>query len=94
MSEITATSIEIKTPDNKTYTEGTFKITEYGRYKIYYYAEDLFGNYVKIPKTVFVNDDSAPEVTLDKMEKTEYKVGDIVTVCIVTSLSCRYSFFK
>ena len=80
LSEITATNIEIKTPDNKTYTEGTFKITEYGRYKIYYYAEDSFGNFVKIPKTVFVNDDSAPEVTVDNVEKTEYKVGDIVTV--------------
>jgi len=76
-SDVTEGSVSVEMPDGTTASE-SFTISQYGRYKIIYTAKDACGNSVKTNKMVFVNDDIAPELKVNAMEKTEYSLGDAV----------------
>lgn len=77
-SSITESAVSVEKPDGSTASEA-FAIDQYGRYKIVFSAKDACGNSVKTNKLVFVNDDIAPQLSVNALEKTEYKLGDAVT---------------
>lgn len=85
-SDIAETKIRVTDPKGNRLVSGdkdtteTFKITEYGRYRITYIVKDSSGNETSLPKTVFVNDAEAPELTVGNLSKTEYKIGDAVSL--------------
>lgn len=79
LSQVTEYSVTVEAPDGQIYTE-PFTISQYGKYKLTFSAQDTFGNRLKTVKMIFVNDDVAPELTVSAMEKTAYKVGDTVAV--------------
>lgn len=56
------------------------EITENGKYSVVFCATDTHGNKTEVSKSVFVNDDVAPELTVSPMEKTEFALGDTVTI--------------
>lgn len=77
-SDVKETSVSVELPDGTEATED-FTITQYGRYKITFTAKDSNDNKVKTSKTVFVNDDIAPQLQVAELEKTSYKKGSAVT---------------
>lgn len=84
LSPVKAYTVSVELPDGST-QEAPFEITQYGRYKINYRVEDDLGNIGKMSKMVYVNDDIAPELTVSAMSKTEYKLGDVVTLPTYTA---------
>ena len=84
LSDITEKTVTVEAPDGTEYTE-PFTISQYGRYKMLITAKDSCGNKVKVNKVVFVNDDIAPTLTVNALSKTDYKVGDTVTVPTYTA---------
>lgn len=79
LSPLGKTSVTVELPDGST-ADSDFTISQYGRYKVVFRAEDSQGNVVKSNRQFFVNDDVAPELTVSSLEKTEYALGDAVTV--------------
>lgn len=79
LSQVTESSVTVEAPNGDIYTEA-FPISQYGKYKLTFAAEDSFGNRLKTVKMIFVNDDIAPELSVTEMEKTSYKLGDTVQV--------------
>lgn len=77
-SNVVESSVSVELPDGTTASED-FTVTQYGRYKITFSAKDSKGNKVKSSKTVYVNDDIAPELQVAALEKTSYKLGSAVT---------------
>ena len=57
-----------------------FNIESFGQYRITYEASDTVGNTLTISKSVFVYDDVAPILTVEEMKKTQYKLGDVVSI--------------
>lgn len=83
-SDIAKSSVTVEAPDGTTYTE-SFTITQYGRYKVQFVAEDSFGNKGKTNKVVYVNDDIAPTLTVNALAKTAYTLGETVTIPTYTA---------
>lgn len=79
LNEVKEVSFKVEAPDGTVYTE-PFTIDQYGKYKLSIIAKDTCGNTAKVTKIIFVNDDVAPELSVNSMEKKTYKVGDGVTV--------------
>lgn len=79
LSTVTESKIVVEAPDGTQYTED-FTVSQYGKYKLTVIAKDSSGNQMKANKTVFVNDDIAPELTVSSMENTTYKVGEAVKI--------------
>lgn len=79
LNDVKETSFKVEAPDGTVYTE-PFTIDQYGKYKLSIIAKDTCGNTAKVTKIIFVNDDVAPELSVQSMQKTAYKVGDSVTV--------------
>ena len=84
-SEIDSATITIAKPegpalkgDNK--MTDTFVIQNYGRYNITYQASDTAGNNAKVANVVYVYDDVNPELSVNKLSKDKYKVGDVVEI--------------
>lgn len=83
-SQITGSTITVKSPSGAQLYSGDFagyvpvEITENGKYQIVYRAEDSHGNAAELTRTVFVNDDVAPELNVSELKKTSYKQGDAV----------------
>ena len=84
LSQVTESSVTVEAPDGTTYTE-PFTISQYGKYKVTFFAKDSYNTQMKTVKMVFVNDDVAPQLTVSAMEKTEYSVGDSVKVPAYTA---------
>lgn len=63
----------------------SFTVSEYGTYKLVFTAVDQLGN--KTEKTIFINvkDNIAPVITVDSAYKTQYSVGDKITVASATA---------
>ncbi len=86
LNDIVETTLKITSPSKKVLVEGdcsctdTFKITEQGTYSIQYTATDAVGNVTKLIKSVYVYDETNPELTVKDMNKLEYKVGDSIAV--------------
>ncbi len=57
-----------------------YTLSEAGNYLVTYYAKDSNGNFVKIPYTILVNDETAPTLSVKKSIKSQYKVGDKITI--------------
>ena len=76
--QIVESSVSVEMPDGTTSSED-FTVSQYGRYKITFVAKDSNGNKVKSSKTVYVNDDVAPQLQVAKLEKDSYKLGSAVT---------------
>lgn len=79
LSPVVKTSVTVELPDGTKASED-FTISQYGRYKLAFRVEDSQGNIAKTNKQFFVNDDVAPELTVNSLEKTTYKLGDAVTI--------------
>lgn len=79
LSQLKETSVKVEAPDGTVYTEA-FPIEQYGKYKLTFIAKDTAGNTMKTVKMIFVNDDVVPQLQVNAMEKTTYKVGDVVAV--------------
>ena len=62
-----------------------FVIDSYGRYNIKYEAFDTVGNSIYMNYPVHVYDDIAPTLSVAELKKTEYKLGDIVTIPTYTA---------
>jgi len=84
--EVVEKSVTVATPSGEEYvsdTEGkidSFKISEYGRYRLTYYAEDDKGNSAESVYFVNVNDDIVPVIDVKDTIKKNYKVGAKVTI--------------
>lgn len=79
LSQVAESSVDVEAPDGTVHTE-PFAISQYGKYKMTFRAEDVHGNKMKIVKMVFVNDDQKPELQVSPLEKTTYNVGDTVKI--------------
>lgn len=90
-SEVTSKTIKVVSPGGQELFSGKFAdyspvdITENGKYDVIYQAEDAYGNVASVTKSVFSNDDVAPELTVSDLEKSEYKLGDTVTIPAYTA---------
>ena len=83
-SDVTEITVTVEAPDGTEYTE-PFAISQYGRYKMLITAKDSCGNKVKVNKVVFVNDDIAPTLTVNALSKTNYMLGETVTIPTYTA---------
>lgn len=79
LSPIVESGVKVEAPDGTVYTQ-PFTVTQYGKYKLTCTAKDSHGNQAQSIKMIYVNDDIAPELTVTAMEKTEYKLGETVSV--------------
>ena len=56
-----------------------------GYYLVTYYAKDSNGNSERIPYTILVSDETAPDLTIKHNIKAEYKVGDVVKLPVYSA---------
>ena len=57
-----------------------FVIESFGRYGVTYQATDSVGNIARINNAVFVYDNVAPVLNVQSLDKTQYKLGDVVKI--------------
>ena len=57
-----------------------FAIGSFGQYRVTYQASDTVGNTLSISNSVFVYDDVDPILSVAEMKKTQYKLGDAVSI--------------
>ncbi len=57
-----------------------FVLDKAGYYNGFYYAKDSNGNFEKKTFAIYVKDETAPTLTVDNNLKSEYKVGDKITI--------------
>ena len=57
-----------------------FVIESFGHYGVTYTASDTVGNSARINTAAFVYDNIAPTLKVAQLDKTEYKLGDIVKI--------------
>ena len=55
-------------------------LNEAGYYNVSYFAKDTNGNRTTVPYSILVNDETAPELTVNSKLKSQYKVGDKITI--------------
>ncbi len=85
-SEVVEKTVTVATPSGEEYVSDdkgnidSFKISEYGRYRLTYYAEDDKGNSAESIYFVNVNDDVVPVIDVKDTIKKTYKVGAKVSV--------------
>lgn len=90
-SEIAEATITIKDPNGETVKKVNadvyepFKIDCYGKYKLTYYAEDAWGNSIRLTREISVADDVMPTLEVEQLKKTKYSVGDKVEVPAYTA---------
>lgn len=86
LSDIQSVNLKVTSPSGKTKLEvssgskETFKLDEYGSYTLLYTARDGRGNTQPLRRTVFVFDEKAPELKVDPLKKTEYSVGEHISI--------------
>lgn len=75
----------VRLSGNIDYTRGyTFRVTEYGEYRVRMSAEDSSGNKKSYAYTIVVEDIIAPNVVLQNKMPTELKVGETFTLSDLT----------
>ena len=90
LSEIESSEVTITRP-NASALHGdkehpiAFKIESFGRYGVTYQATDKVGNVARVNNAVFAYDDLAPTLTVSEMKKTQYKLGDAVSIPTYTA---------
>lgn len=90
-SQIIAKNVSVQSPSGVELFSGNVsdytpcKIDSIGRYRVIYKAEDSFGNKTELVKQVYVNDEVAPVLDVTAMEKTEYALGDTVSIPAYTA---------
>lgn len=83
-SEVVRSTVSVTSPAGTELYSGDYagytpcEITENGKYTVVYRAEDSHGNVAELSRTLSVNDDTAPELSVSELSKTAYQLGDTV----------------
>ena len=92
LSQVTSTTVKVVSPSGKEVIAETnadrnisFKTTETGTYKVYYYSYDSEGNRTRLGKNVRALDSIAPTLDVSYSDMTK-KVGDTLELPQVTAL--------
>lgn len=87
LGQITSLTVSVYGPDGQVVlsptavgSAGTVTLTQVGRYRIFYAAEDTHGQSVRIVSNVLVLDGVAPELRVDADYKQVYRVGTTITL--------------
>ena len=86
LGQIVAFTVTLEKVNGETIATGDatqsldYTLSEAGNYLVTYYAKDNNGNYVRLPYSILVNDETAPTLTVKDGPKSSYKVGAKVTI--------------
>ncbi len=86
LGQISQFTVTVSAPNGSVLHSGSateavkFSLNEVGNYKVVYYAKDSNGKYQELSYLLRVYDETAPTITVNGTLKSEYKVGDKISI--------------